>query len=70
MNVTTVPDANTAIVIAENVDAMEKGALEEVVQEKADLKTGKLKKSWFSRAKPDKAKRPTLPNASYWTLYR
>ena len=70
MNVTKVPDANTAIVIAENVDNVEKGALEEAVQEKADLRIGKVKKTWFSVRKPDEAKRPTLPNAPYWTLYR
>ena len=49
---------------------MEKGALDKVVREEVELKTGGTKKRWFSRPKTDKAKQVTTPNASYWTLYR
>jgi len=60
-----VPDANTAIAVAHKVEDVEKGAVKEVVQGKAAPKAESSKKD----SKSEKVKKPSIPNAPYWTLF-
>jgi len=62
----TVPDANTAVAMTKGVEDIEYGAVKELVEAKDHSKAGKTK----DEVRTEKVKKPSTPNAPYWTLFR